>query len=263
MYAVILTATMALTLALTRDAAAQTDHFSSEADSVSGTVTKTLVGVLPSTVTIAAVDQSNTVDSGSNDDSAASASQNVFGVDVYNFTNVNDSTSDSDAPGTDGGTADAATSNGSLLNGLVTWTSNDDPLACRPDSSNPEQIDCTSVGTTQRLAIAGVAVPPATYPAGSSFPVAGALNDPTCLQGTETFSGTLVLQESQVTGLGTNHVAIKLTGLHLVGDATCKSLSLVTLFTTHYDLAVAGPEEDVNGEVYKEIQFEFEAMDTL
>lgn len=118
MYAVTLAmATMALTLALTRNATAQTDQFSSEADAISGTVTKTLVGLLPSTVTIAPVDQSNTTNSGSNDDSAASASQIVFGVTFYDFNGVNDSTSDSDSPGTDGGTADAATTNGSLLGG--------------------------------------------------------------------------------------------------------------------------------------------------
>jgi hypothetical protein len=61
-----------------------------------------------------------------------------------------------------------------------------------------------------------------------------------------------VLQEFQISGVGTNNLSIKLTGLHLVGDATCTSLSLVTLFTTHYDLAIAGPDDDESGSPFLE-----------
>lgn len=89
-----------------------------------------------------------------------------------------------------------------------------------------------------------VPIATATYPAGASFPVLGTIADPQCLAGTETFSGTLISQESQITGQGTKEVSVKLIGMRLLGDATCKTLFLIPLFVTHYDLAVAGPEED-------------------
>ncbi len=42
-------------------------------------------------------------------------------------------------------------------------------------------------------------------------------------------------------GLGTTGVTLSLTGMHLIGDATCSSARSGPSFTTHYDLAVGGP----------------------
>jgi hypothetical protein len=193
-------------------------------------------------VTISPVDQSTTTGSGSNDNAANSASQYVFGVRVYNIANVNDSTSDSETVSLDEGVADASSGAVSLLNGLVTFASNDDPLTCTPDASDPTTaVDCTSTETTTGLTIAGTPVAAGTYPAGTSFNVQGRISDPECLAGTETFTGILTLQTSNFSGLGTDAASINLTGIELVGDAVCESLDLIPLFNTQYVLAIGGP----------------------
>jgi len=212
-------------------AQAQTAQVSTEADAISGTVTKTALGIFPDTITIAAVDPAPSP-SGSSNTQAASASQNILGVEVYNFSNIWDITNDT--------AADATTGDGSLLGGLVTWTSINNPMGCVPDGENASQIDCSSTEGFHALTINGVAVLTGTYPAGSSFPVNGTINDPQCLLGTETFSGTLTIQDSQITGQGTNTLSYNLTGLHLAGLATCRTLNLVPLYITSYDLKVAG-----------------------
>jgi len=114
---------------------------------------------------------------------------------------------------------------------------------------------------TQALIINGVTIAPGTFPAGVSFPVTGPINDPQCFFGAETFSGTLVAQETQFTGDGTTAPSIKLTGLHLVGDATCSTQETIalTLFRTHYDLAIGGTtltqqEKSGNGTLHIIIQ---------
>lgn len=244
---ILMTAIVSVALSLGQNASAQTTQFSSEADAVSGTVTKTVLGLLPQTVTIAPVDQSNTATSGSNDVPAATAAQTILGVAVYNLGTVDDSTSASYTATLDGGVDSASTAAGSLLGGLVTWQSNFDPLSCSIDPTLEGQIDCSSVQTTYGLTIDGVAVPPGNYPSGASFPVTGDLTDAQCGLGTETFSGSLFTQESQVTGIGTAAVTIKQIGLHLVGNATCRTLNLIPLYITHYDIEVAGSESDAAG----------------
>ena len=244
---ILMTALVSVALGLGQNSSAQTAQVSSEADAVSGTVTKTVLGLLPQTVTIAPVDQSNTLTSGSNDVPAASASQTVLGVEVYNLGTVDDSTSASYTATLDGGVGTASTAAGSLLGGLVTWKSNIEPLNCAIDPTVAGQIDCSSIQTTYGMTINGVAVPPGSYPSGASFPVNGNITDAQCGLGAETFSGSLITQESQVTGIGTAAVSIKQIGMHLLGDATCRTLGLVPLYITHYDIEVAGPEDDVTG----------------
>ena len=242
--AILMVAAMGVTLGLSRSAAAQTDQFSSVANAISGSVAKTFVGVLPSSVTIAPVDQSATVTSGSNSVPANSASKNVFGVEVYNLSTINDSTDDSDTAALDVGGATATTGAGSLLGGLVTWKSNSAPLACSPDTTVTGQVDCESTQITTGLTINGATISTGPYPAGSSFTVTGKLTDPQCLlvAGIESFSGSLVLQETHFSGVETDNVVLSEVGIHLVGDATCKTVGLVSLFSTHYDLAVGGTE---------------------
>jgi hypothetical protein len=79
------------------------------------------------------------------------------------------------------------------------------------------------------------------YPAGTAFPVFGPVSDSGCATGKESFSGYLILQESQITGVGTSAVTVSLTGMHLIGDAACSSALNGAPYTTHYDLAVGGP----------------------
>ena len=260
---------MVATLGFSRSAAAQTVNvappivqFSSEADAISGSVTKTTLGLLQQpTVTIAPVDQSTTVTLGYNDVPANSAVQNVFGVEVYNLSTIEDITLASDTGAQDSGQATANTGPGSLLGGLISWTSNSVPLFCFPDAHISGQVDCQDFAKTQALIINGVTITPGTFPAGVSFPVTGPINDSQCFFGAETFSGTLVAQETQFTGDGTTAPSIKLIGLHLVGDATCSTQETIalTLFRTHYDLAIGGTtltqqEKSGNGTLHIIIQ---------
>lgn len=239
--AILLMSIVSVAVGLSRSANAQTAQFSTEADAVSGTVTKSILGLIDETVTIAPVDQSSTVTSGDNNVHAASDSQTVLGVEVYNLGTVDDSTSASYTATLDGGLGTASTAAGSLLGGLVTWQSNIDPLNCTIDPTVAGQIDCSSIQTTYGLTINGVAVAPGTYPSGASFAVTGTLADAECGLGVETFSGSLITQEPQITGDGTDDVTLKIVGLHLLGEATCRTLGLIPLFSTSYDIALAGP----------------------
>lgn len=238
--AILMMAMVSVAVGLSRSANAQTAQFSIEADAVSGTVTKSILGVLNETITIAPVEQSNTVMSGSNVVSAGSASRTVLGVEVYDLGTVDDNTNASYTATLDGGVGTASTGVGSLLGGLVTWQSNIELLNCAIDSTVAGQIDCNSIQNMYGMAIHGVAVSPGTYPTGASFPVTGTLTDVECGLGIETFSGSVVVQESQITGLGTDDVTLKVSGLHLVGEATCRTLGLIPLFSTSYDIALAG-----------------------
>jgi hypothetical protein len=98
---------------------------------------------------------------------------------VYNISTINDSTTDSDVTSKGEVTTGAA----SILQGLVTFKSSDTPLTCTPNSSNPSQIDCTSASKIHSLKINGTAITPGTYSPGTSFAVAGSINDPECLLG--------------------------------------------------------------------------------
>ena len=239
--AILLMSIVSVAVGLSRSANAQTAQFSTEADAVSGTVTKSILGLIDETVTIAPVDQSSTVTSGDNNVHAASDSQTVLGVEVYNLGTVDDSTSASYTATLDDGVGTASTAAGSLLGGLVTWQSNIEPLNCTIDTTVAGQIDCSSIQTTYGLTINGVAVAPGTYPSGASFAVTGTLADAECGLGVETFSGSLITQEPQITGDGTDDVTLKIVGLHLLGEATCRTLGLIPLFSTSYDIALAGP----------------------
>ncbi|KVT76148.1 hypothetical protein WT25_24415 [Burkholderia territorii] len=226
-------------------AQAQTVAFSSGADAISGTVTKKVLSncpVLTSTTTIAPVDQSTTSTSGSDDTPEAKASQTIYGVEVYNLSGVDDSTSASNTAAAEFGKAEAKTTKASLLQGLVTWTANDDPLTCAYSS---QKANCTSTQTTSGLAINGAMVPADTYPAGTSFDVAGTINDPQCL-GKSTFKGTLAAQSStqQTTASGGS---LEVTGLRLTGQATCIVAGLVPFSTTDYDLKVSRARAGVQG----------------
>jgi hypothetical protein len=225
-------------------ARAQIVTSSSESDALQGTVIKCVLNVSPAlctTTTIAPVAQSVTSTTGSNEDAVPSASQSINNVQVYNISNIDDTTSDSDTASNDSGTGEARTGQVSILQGLVTFTSSDTPLTCATNSSHPGEIDCNSAQTIQGAQINGVPIPLGTYPAGTSFPVSGPINDPDCLLGTETFTGNLVFQESAIQGNGTPQGMVNQTGWRLAGTATCTVAGLVRLFTTQYDLSGNGP----------------------
>lgn len=214
-----------------------------QADAISATITKTLAGQTPITTTIAPVVLSSAGypydESKLNDDqSAGSASQTVYGVEVYNFLDVDDSTFG--ANGTNIATAEEKSGISSLLGGLVKWNSNENPATCSINAdAEPSSFSCGATETIQGLTVNNVAVPLASYPAGTSIPVNGTISDPQCSTGTENFSGYLILQESQYVIPDGFTLTVRLTGMHLVGQATCTAPSLPPLFTTTYDIRVA------------------------
>jgi hypothetical protein len=219
-------------------------EFRSEADAIFGTVTRTNPGMHSDTVTINPVAESivaNDFSTGSDDAPLSGSSQTIFGVLAYNFRNVDDFSRTDHTVTANDGIAEAKTGEGSLLGGLIYWQSNDDRLACNPDAIIPKRVDCSSTETIKGLLINRVAVHHGKYPAGTSFPVFGPVDDPNCQAKHEMFSGYLIAQESHITGLGTSGVTVSLTGMHLVGDATCSPAKAGPPFTTHYDLAVGGP----------------------
>ncbi|MFC3651204.1 hypothetical protein ACFONN_06595 [Dyella humi] len=229
-------------------AMAQTAQFSSESDSIMGTVTKTdaITGIMQTT-TINPVDQSTTSVSGSNNQSALSAEQTINGIMVYNLTGIDNSTNDADTASTDDGNGNATLGISNLLQGLVSWNSSSTPLSCNVDGIMQSQIDCSSQQVISGLAINGIMVAPGTYPSGAIFAVMGTIKDPNCLLdgalGEETFSGTLTLQPSSIMGDGTKQGKVSLRGMNLSGTATCSVLG-IPLFQTAYNLNVAGPYTD-------------------
>ena len=173
-----------------------------------------------------------------------SAYQAIHGVKVYNFSNVNNYTLSTDCPsdGGDFGLSNSSTDAGSLLQGLVTWTGHNIDINCipAPEGDDGGKVGCVSVEMTNGLSVNGVAVPVGTYPAGTSFPVTGKIKDAGCTFGTETFTGSLTLQDSSVVGSGTDNLAIFASGMRLTGQAMCTTPGLGTIFTTQYDLKVGG-----------------------
>jgi len=167
--------------------------------------------------------------------------QVVHGVTAYNISNADNSTFSVDCDNSYGN-ADASTGAGSLLQGLVTWTSNDAPFNCVPNGDEAA-VNCESPQIINGLTINGVAVPSGNYPAGAAFPVSGSIKDSDCAFGTETFEGSLVLQEAALQGNPTDNPRLAHTGMHLTGQATCTALGSVKLFTTQYDLKIGGSSD--------------------
>ena len=168
--------------------------------------------------------------------------QVVYGVKVYDVSNAYNVAATRDCQGSYGN-ADVHTGAGNLLQGLVTWTNNDTLFSCNEDGvsdRDPNIISCSSSERIHGLTINGVAVRIGSHHGGFSFPVSGTIKDPDCASGTETFNGSLKLQDSSVHGSKTDNITVSLTGMHLTGQATCTTSDLVSLFTTQYDLRVGG-----------------------
>ncbi|WP_155629554.1 hypothetical protein [Burkholderia territorii] len=220
-------------------AQAQTVNFDAGANAVSGTVKKCLLNVLPilcTTTTIAPVDQSTTNTSGANDMPVPNVSQTIYGVEIYNFSNVDDSTNASNTVSSDYARSTAKTDGGRLLQGLVKWTLtnwwSDFVSSIAGGGGN-------STGTVNQLTINGERVPAGTYSAGSIFDVSGTITDRECLLGTEKFTGKLTALTS-MRQANTSSSSLDLTGWRLTGQASCITAGLLTQFTTEYDLKVAG-----------------------
>lgn len=219
-------------------------QFSPEADAVSATLTTTMAGVPSAKIKIQPVDQSTLTTEGYDDTAADSAVKSVFGMEAYNISTIVDHTDDNNSKAFDSVTSNPRSGQGILLGGLIAWSSNGVSLACSPDAHISGQVNCVSSLATEGLLIHGVPIAPNSLTAGASLPVTGPVDDFQCqrLTGTESFSGTLVDQEIQITDNGTPAPSIKEIGLHLVGDSTCTSDGAIasTLFRTHYDLAIGG-----------------------
>lgn len=182
------------TLGFTHNANALPGTTGAQADAISATITKTIAGQAPITTIIDPTVLSSAGypynESTFNDEqSAGSASQTVYGVVVYDFLDVDDSTFG--ANGTDVATAQTKSGISSLLGGLVKWDSNDNPATCSINAdSDPSSFSCGATETISGPTVNNVAVPLASFPAGTLIPVNGAISDPQCSTGTETFRVT-------------------------------------------------------------------------
>ena len=217
--------------------------FTSSSHTISGTIKNCDLDGFCRTTRIAPVADSSVStfydkDRPSNEISLDNVYQAVYGVRVYDLSNVDNSTSAFDCGGSYGH-ADAHIGAGNLLQGLVTWASNDNLFTC-DYFDDRGVIHCSSAQKISGLTINEVAVPVGNHQGGVSFPVSGNIKDPACTSGTETFNGSLTLQDSSVHGSGTGNLTVSLTGMYLTGQATCTTLGLVNLFTTQYDLRVSG-----------------------
>jgi len=222
--------------------------FSSNSYTLSGTITNCGLGLLCRTTRITPVADSNasalnTKDPNTNEISLNNVYQVVYGVKVYDLSNAHNSTRTQDCGGSYGN-ADAHTGTGNLLQGLVTWISNDTLFTCELGGLPLGLVSCSSSEKIHGLAINGVAVPVGNHRAAISLPVSGIIKEPGCALGTETFNGSLTLQESSVHGSTTDNITVSLTGMHLTGQATCTTSDLVSLFTTQYDLKVGGHSDE-------------------
>lgn len=153
--------------------------FSTTANSISGSVVKTTLATQQqSDATITPLALTKITSSGYDQAALDSPTRSIFGVEVYNFTNVEDITVDIPSGTQDSGETEAAIGAGSLLGGLITWDANTVALACSVDAHIALQINCEVFGNTEGLTINGVAVgPPGNFPEGVPFPVTGPIND--------------------------------------------------------------------------------------
>jgi hypothetical protein len=228
-------------LGFSRNAAAAVPpvvRFSTTANSISGSAVKTTRATQErSDATVVPLALTKTVTLGFDQATLDSATRSIFGVDVYNFANVNNTTTDAPSGVRDAGETDTVLGAGSLLGELITWRANTSTMTCIVDAHIALQINCDVSGSTEGLTINGVAVGPAgNFPEGVAIPVTGPVSDSQCF-GAETFTGTLTPLEVRLLGDETTRPVIVLTGLHLVGDATCRAPA-IDIFTTHYDLTI-------------------------
>src|SRR5882724_2496104 len=124
--------------------------FSSSSHTISGTIKKCGSDLSCTTTRITPVADSSasalyTKDPASNEMSLDNVYQVINGVKVYDLSNTDNSTGTEDC-GTDYGNADVHLGAGNLLQGLVTWTSNDDLFSCVPsyDSNKLGGVSCSS-----------------------------------------------------------------------------------------------------------------------
>ncbi|GGA13747.1 hypothetical protein [Dyella caseinilytica] len=230
---------VAIGLASTGYAQAQSVQFSSEADSDSGTATQTLLGLLQSPQNWGPDDQSQTTTSGSNDQTAPSIDEDISGVDVFESEDADNST---DA-GATGDQADASSSSGSgsALGGLISWSNLSIQLSCLPDGSISDQIDCTTYESVTNLLINGQpAAKAGSFAAGTSIPVSGNIPDTNCPLGTDSFTGNVVLDNS-ILNSGGEQGSDNEIGMQITGTATCDTLGLVPLYTTAYNEQIGAP----------------------
>ncbi|HLJ88516.1 MAG TPA: hypothetical protein VKZ53_16975 [Candidatus Angelobacter sp.] len=229
-------------LALGKHTAAQAGpiSFTSEANAINGTVTcadGSVVSILP-------VDATFTITTGSSNKSLDFASASACGMNVYLVTSMDDKTDDSDTMTEDDGDSFASTGSGSLLGGLVTWSSGQDADSCT--ESTPNTANFTASASATNMVINGQPLPPGDYPSGTQIPIVQAsitVPSSTCT-GVALFSGTLTLMPMSITGQNTNSVRLALAFLTLSGDLTCIGIPLGRI---HYALTVGDPDIVANG----------------
>jgi len=211
--------------------------FTAEADAISGTYQ------CPgrSTQTISPVDQSMTTVDGSSNVPASSATLRACGKEIYRFSNIDDLTDASHSSTADFGEGVATTGEGSLLDGMVTWTASSDDLRSDDvgDFVDHSDVVCTDYTTITGLAIGGAPVAAGSYAPGTEFRITDLQIPSSSCLGVELFTGTLTLLEAVTTGNHTSTAETDVTTLHLRGSSRCVG---VPLGVTRYDLKVGGPQ---------------------
>ena len=205
-----------------------------EADAISGIVTRLTLGLIEESITISPVDQSSSSHSGSQSQMLSNAQFSAFGVDIYKFYNIEDTTSAMSTASAGECDAEVHLGISSLLDGQVTFASLDDPLVCKQDAVNEHQVDCSAPEVIQDLKLANQLVPYGTVPAGTVFQIHGTINGGCLLR--QTFDGTLTLNEITQTTNANGDVKLDVIGMHLRGTSVCLLFSWST-----YDLKIAGP----------------------
>ncbi|WP_155630700.1 hypothetical protein [Burkholderia territorii] len=219
------------------------------ADSLSGTVKKCLLNVLPilcTTTTISPVYPFKATPKSPKPPyppRPISVSETIYGVEVYNLartTNLAGMTYNYKITGVG---KSKEQFNSSLLQNLVQWAGAIHEVSCEiyPNRGTVCKPNAGAGGLT----INRVAVPRGRYALGSEFPVEGTINDPQCLLGTETFKGTLKLLPNMAQ-TGSSSSSFDVPFLHLAGQASCKIAGLLNLFTTEYDLKINRVHFDIN-----------------
>lgn len=221
---------------------AQTSNiqFSAEADSNQGNLVQTTAGLLQTSKSWGPDDQSITITSGSNSQSASSINDTNEGVTEYSSDDDENST-DADETIHQANAASSAGAGGAL-GGLITWSNYSIQLTCNPDGSTANQINCTTYESISNLMINGQPAGQAgSFAAGTSIPVSGNITDTNCPLGVVSFSGNLVLDNSIVNS-GAEQGSDTEIAMQITGTATCKTANLVTLYTTAYNEQIGGPE---------------------
>ena len=206
------------------------------------------------TVTISPVDASTTDIAGSNDATASNLSADACGLPLYAIASADDASDASDTASLDDGGGSSTLSQVSLLGGIVTYTSKSESDSCTADADS--DVTCSGSTSFQGLTFGGQAIrgsftQPTTFNATSLQ-----VSLPGYCTGLAIFTGQLIVADYRIQQSG-DFTDLESSPIHLTGTLSCVGLPLSSVAVDLKD------DWDTDGEGWKEIKFEFPAMDTL